>query len=293
MKHLFYLFVFLYSICSFAQGPSTISGTVTDKDMETVTLPFVNISLQGTNIATTSDENGHYSIEVKPGFYTVEFSYLGYLTSVENVTVNASEEKNLNKELLSDSEELTEVVIKARVNRQKESALLMEQKNLVEIKQHIGAEEFSKKGVGNAAAAVAKISGISKAEGSGTMYVRGLGDRYNSTSLNGLPIPSNDTEKKNIDLELFPTDIIQYIGIDKIYSAKMFGDFAGGNIDIVSKDFQERSLFEVEIGSNINSNAVNKSDFQLQDGPNYFGFSKYSLPQNGLSSFGFSNSLNP
>ena len=260
MKHLFFLFVILFSVCTFAQGPSTISGTVTDKDMETATLPFVNISLQGTNIATTSDENGHYSIDVKPGSYTIEFSYIGYLTSVENVLVNQSEEKSLNKSLLSDSEVLTEVVIKARVNRQKESALLMEQKNLVEIKQHIGAEEFSKKGVGNAAAAVAKVTGISKAEGSGTMYVRGLGDRYNSTSLNGLPIPSNDTEKKNIDLELFPTDIIQYIGIDKIYSAKMYGDFAGGNIDIVSKDFQGRSLFEVEIGSNGNSNAVNQSD---------------------------------
>ena len=293
MKHLFFLFVFFLSVCTFAQGPSSISGTVTDNDIETATLPFVNISLQGTNIATTSDENGHYSINVTPGFYTIEFSYMGYLTSVENVTVNAAEEKNLNKKLLSDSEVLTEVVIKARVNRQKESALLMEQKNLVEIKQHIGAEEFSKKGVGNAAAAVAKVTGISKAEGSGTMYVRGLGDRYNSTSLNGLPIPSNDTEKKNIDLELFPTDIIQYIGIDKIYSAKMYGDFAGGNIDIVSKDFQGRSLFEVEIGSNVNSNAVSQSEFQLQEGPNYFGFSKYTLPQNGLSSFGFSNSLKP
>ena len=227
MKHLFFLFVFFLSICTFAQGPSSISGTVTDNDLATETLPFVNISIKGTNVATTSDENGHYSINVTPGFYTIEFSYIGYLTSIEEVTVNPAEEKNVNKKLLSDSQILTEVVIKARVNRQKESALLMEQKNLVEIKQHIGAEEFSKKGVGNAAAAVAKVSGISKGEGSGTMYVRGLGDRYNSTSLNGLPIPSNDTEKKNIDLELFPTDIIQYIGIDKIYSAKMFGDFAG------------------------------------------------------------------
>ena len=75
-------------------------------------------------------------------------------------------------------------------------------KKAVEIKQSIGAEELSRKGVSNAASAVAKISGVSKQEGSSNVYVRGLGDRYLNTTMNGLSLPSNDVNKKNINLDL-------------------------------------------------------------------------------------------
>jgi hypothetical protein len=73
--------------------------------------------------------------------------------------------------------------------------------------------------------ATTKTTGITKQEGSGNI-VRGLGDRYNSTTMNGLP-PSNDPEKKNLNLEIFSTDIVEYISIDKVYGST-YGDFAGG-----------------------------------------------------------------
>jgi hypothetical protein len=78
----------------------------------------------------------------------------------------------------------------------------MDQKNAVEIKQSIGSQELARKGVSDVATAVTKTSGITKQEGSGNIFVRGLGDRYNSTTMNGLPI-SNDPEKKNLNLEIF------------------------------------------------------------------------------------------
>jgi hypothetical protein len=78
----------------------------------------------------------------------------------------------------------------------------MDQKNAVEIKQSIGSQELARKGVSDVATAVTKTSGITKQEGSGNIFVRGLGDRYNSTTMNGLPIPSNDPEKKNLNLEI-------------------------------------------------------------------------------------------
>src|SRR5690606_36049018 len=113
------------------------------------------------------------------------------------------------------------------------------------------------------------------------------------TTLNGLPIPSNDAEKKNIDLGIFSTDIVEYISIDKVYGAKMYGDFAGGNVDIISKDFKGNSMLEVEIGSSINSNAVGEENFVLQQGPNKSGFSNSALPNDPLNTFSFKNSLNP
>ena len=139
---------------------------------------------------------------------------------------------------------LDEVVITTTTKRESETALLLEQKKAVEMKQSIGAEELSRKGVGDAAGAVAKISGISKQEGSSNVYVRGLGDRYLNTTMNGLSLPSNDVNKKNIDLDLFSTDVIENVSVSKAYSSKFYGDFSAGNVDITSKDYTGNGFFD-------------------------------------------------
>ena len=280
---------------SMAQNKGTISGVLTDKEMNNEVLPFANILIKGTNISTNTDIDGKYSLSVNPGNYTVIFSFVGYESVETPVEVKANETTTVNQVLSSGGYTLQDVVVKSSaVNRQKETALLLEQKNAVDIKQTIGAQELSRKGVGDVAAAVAKTSGVSKQEGSNNVYVRGLGDRYNSTSMNGLPIPSNDPQRKNIALDLFSTDIVEYISIDKSYGAKMYGDFGGGNVDIVSKDYRGKGMFEISLGSKVNTNAVsNSSNFLLQQGPTKTGFVSYGVPNNPLTSYSFENSLNP
>src|SRR5690606_12079688 len=131
-------------------------------------------------------------------------------------------------------------------------------------------------------------------EGSTQVYIRGLGDRYNTTSFNGLPLPSNDPKLKNIALDLFSTDVIEFVAVDKLYNSKMFADFGGGNIDIYSKEYSGNGMLEVSVSSTLNTNALSHSDafMQLQNGDRW-GFSEYTLPQNPLSGFNFSNSANP
>src|SRR5690554_6826152 len=141
-----------------------------------------------------------------------------------------SDSQQLTINLTAEESDLDEVVIMVDNRRSSETALLSEQRKSLEIKQQIGAQELSRKGVGDVAAAVAKTSGISKQEGSNNVYVRGLGDRYNSTSLNGLPVPSNDPEKKNINLELFSTDIVEYISIDKTFSSRNTGEIGRAHV---------------------------------------------------------------
>ncbi|HEU0125278.1 MAG TPA: carboxypeptidase-like regulatory domain-containing protein, partial [Flavobacterium sp.] len=257
-----FLFIALF-ICtiSIAQNKGTISGVLTDKDMNNEVLPFANVLVKGTNISVNTDVDGKYSLSVNPGNYTLIFSFLGYESVEAPVAVKANETVVMNQALSSGSYTLKDVVVQAAaVSKQKETALLLEQKNAVDIKQSIGAQELSRKGVGDVAAAVVKTSGVSKQEGSNNIYVRGLGDRYNSTSMNGLPIPSNDPKMKNIALDLFSTDIVEYISIDKSYGARMYGDFAGGNVDIVSKDYRGKGMFEISLGSKINTNAIQNSD---------------------------------
>lgn len=159
--------------------------------------------------------------------------------------------------------------------------------------ENIGQVEMDRKGVSDAAGAVAKISGVTKHEGSGNIFVRGLGDRYNSTSLNGLPIPSENPGNKNIMLDLFSTDIIEYILMSKTYNSRLNADFGGANIDISSKRYTGKSFVQVGLGTLINSNAINNKDFRLQEGPNYLGFNVAKIPSNAIQGYHFKNSLNP
>jgi len=285
--------LFIFTL-GFAQDKGTVTGTVTDKDMNNEPLPFASIVVKGSPLSTTTDENGTYTLSVPQGAQTLVFSFLGYESKEIAVTVKANETITVNEILASTSVQLTDVVIEKQVSREKETALLLQQKNAIEMKQNIGSQELSRKGIGDVGTAVAKTSGISKQEGSNNVYVRGLGDRYNSTSMNGLPVPSNDPEKKNIFLDIFTTDIVDYISIDKVYNTRLFGDFAGGNVDIISKEYRGNGMFEVSVGSKINTNAIDKAgEFYLQDGPNKSGFYSNDYPANALTGYNFTNSYNP
>ncbi|MCL9768809.1 TonB-dependent receptor [Flavobacterium sp. HXWNR69] len=284
---------FFFTAFLFAQK-GTVTGVILDKEFNNEPLPFANILVKGTKQGTATDENGKYSISLDPGSYTLIIGYLGYETKEIPFTLKANETIKINHTLAASRVELGDIEIIKIASKEKESALLQEQQKAVEIKQSIGAEEIAKKGISDVASAVAKTTGVSKQEGSGNVYVRGLGDRYNSTSINGLPVPSNDPEKKNIDLGLFSTDIVEYISIDKVYSSRISGDFAGGNVNITSKNYTGKGLLEFSVGSGINTNAVEKnSEFMLQDGPKFLGFTNTNIPSNPLGSYGYQNSLNP
>ncbi|WP_445725514.1 carboxypeptidase-like regulatory domain-containing protein [Flavobacterium sp.] len=289
MKLRFLLLSLFFATTLFAQN-GTVTGTILDKEFDNEPLPFANIVIKGTKQGTSTDENGKYSISLKPGNYTIVIGYLGYETKEIPFTIKANEKKVINYTLEASGVQLQDIEIVHIVSKEKESALLQEQQKAVEIKQSIGAEEISKKGISDVAAAVAKTSGISKQEGSSDIYVRGLGDRYNSTTLNGLPLPSNNPSTKNISLDIFSTDIVEFIGIDKTYNYKNYGDFAGANVDIVSKTYRGSGMVEVGTGTGFNSNAISQNKFYLQDGPNFHGFSNEPMPNNPLAGYNFTTS---
>lgn len=289
MIRIFNPLVFLFTWLSTAQN-GIVSGVVSDKDFNGSPLPYANVIVKGTSNGTTTDESGKYELQIAPGNYTLVYSFVGYEPREESVALVPNAQITLNIGLGSGGVALQDVVVTAVVNREKETALLLEQKNAIEIKTAIGAQELNRKGVGDVATAVTKTSGVTKQEGSGGIFVRGLGDRYNSTSMNGLPIASNDPEKKNIDLEIFPTGIVEYVSIDKVYNGRMYGDFSGGNIDIASKDYSGKGFVEFEIGSSINTNAV-AEPFYLSERRDSFGFETANKPST-LVQYNFAGGFN-
>lgn len=286
-----FLLGFLFFITLSIAQTGTVSGTILDKEFDNEPLPFANITIKGTTQGSSTDDQGKFSISLKPGSYTLVIAYLGYETAEIPFTLKAGERKIINHTLAASGVQLADIVLTHTVSKESEQALLQEQQKAVEIKQAIGAEEISKKGISDVAAAVAKTTGISKQEGgNGGVFVRGLGDRYNMTTMNGLPLPSNNPSTKNISLDIFSTDIVEYIGIDKTYNYKNYGDFAGANIDIVSKNNITKGFFEVGTGFSGNANALQQDKFYLQDGPNFHGFSNEPIPNNALNGYNFTTS---
>lgn len=278
-----------------AQDFGAVQGVVKDAVTDEV-IAGATVTLIDASRGSTSDGTGGFRIAVVPtGQYKVKVSYMGYAEAVvEDVIVQQGSETTLDIKLTKTGETIDEVVVSASRNRGAVLDLLAERQHAAMTVQKIGAQELSRQGVSDAASAVTKISGISKAEGNNQVYVRGLGDRYNTTSLNGLPLPSNDPEKKNILLEIFNTEIVEYISVDKVYNSRMSGDFAGGNIDIYSKDYTGKGLLEVSVSGSAHSNAVsNAGRFALHPGPGRWGYSKYEIPHDPLGGFNFQHSLNP
>jgi len=274
MKLKFLFFTLLICTISFSQNKGTIQGTLLDKDSNNQSLPFANVQIKGTKIGANTDIDGKYTITIAPGNYTVQFSFVGYETVEAPVTVVANETITLNNSIGSGSYKLKDVVVKSSGGREKETALLLEQKSATVIKQSIGAQEMSRKGVSDVEQGLTKITGITKVESRG-LFVRGLEDRYNSLLINGLAVPSNNPFKKIIALDIFPTDIVSVLETYKTFNTNLYGDFAGATFNIVTAN-SGKSQTKVNFGAGYTINNNLKKFLISEDATStadFFGFS--------------------
>ena len=258
-KFLFIALIALSQVLT-AQDKGTLKGLLTDKETNNDPLPFANVFIKGTSIGATTDFDGNYSIKVPAGTHVVSFSFLGYKTVEKTFTIKSGETVVLNQVMSAEEGVgLDEVVIKTSTSKESANALLLEQKKATVIKESIGAQTLAKVGVSNAANATTKISGVTKSEGTGSIYIRGLGDRYLSTTMNGLPIPSDDVSNKNINLNLFSTSVIKNVGISKTYTTFSYADQGSGNVDIGSKEYTKKG-FSITVSGGTNTNVAGLSE---------------------------------
>lgn len=270
MKLKFLFITLLICTLGFSQNKGTITGVLLDKDSNNQSLPFANVLIKGTKIGTNTDVEGKYTITIAPGNYTVQFSFVGYETTEVPVTVAANETVTVNSSLGSGSYKLKDVVVKSSGGREKETALLLEQKNAVVIKQSIGAQEMSRKGVSDVEEGLTKITGITKV-GSRGLFVRGLEDRYNNLLINDLAAPTNNPFLKIIPLDLFSTDIVGVIEVYKTFSPNIYGDFAGGTFNIQTSK-GSKSVTKINIGTSYTVNSNLKSFSLSKDADSAEGF---------------------
>jgi outer membrane receptor protein involved in Fe transport len=257
----------------FAQSKGTITGTITDKELNNEPLPYANVLIKGTNIGVTTDEVGKYSLTIEPGDYVIQFSFIGYEPAEENVTVKAGETIVVDKALGSGGYTLEDVVIQSVQNREREAALLVEQKNAIEIKQSIGTQEMSRKGVSTVEQGVAKISGVSKVADRG-IFIRGLDDRYNYLQINGLNFIPSDPNLKTIPLSYIPTDVVRNLDIYKTFNTSLYQDFAGASLNVLTKDISSKPFTRISISTGYNTlTSLKKFKTSDEGGGDFFGYS--------------------
>ena len=283
-------------LCIFTASAANIiiKGAVKDKTSKEP-LIGATIRLLGTPAGAITDVDGNFELTgsgISSGIYDLEIKYVGYKTHIQHqLNVAASKSLLLELELEADAVQLSDVIVVAKKNRGSENMGLLEQKKSVMAVQSVSVAELSRKGVSDAETALTKVSGISKQEGVKNVFVRGLGDRYNATTFNGFAISSEDPEYKNISLDIFGTDIIQSIGVNKVFNAQGRSDVGGAAIDIVSKELIDDRLLNFSVSGGVNTQTVGKNFYQA-DGVNLFGIAEGAEPNND-NKWGFKNSLDP
>ncbi|WP_440874488.1 TonB-dependent receptor domain-containing protein [Thalassotalea sp. PLHSN55] len=164
---------------------------------------------------------------------------------------------------VAEQNAMEEVVVKASRLKGTASAVIEERKNQAFVADILGAEQISRTGDSDAAAALRRVTGLTLVDGK-FIYVRGLGERYSSTLLNGAAVPSPDPTRSVIPLDLFPASIIESLSVQKSYSPSMPAHFGGGVVDIRLKTIPSDFIFS--LAGNLGSNSNN-----LDDGYTYNG----------------------
>lgn len=144
-------------------------------------------------------------------------------------------------------------------------ALLQERASSAASIESFGAEQISKSGVSDAGAIVNKVSGATLVEGKFAV-IRGLSDRYVTTSFNGAEIPSADPYRRSASLDLFPAQVIDRVVVSKTFTPDQQGSYTGGGVDIVSKSFPARGFFSLSLGGAYNTQATGNADYLAYEG---------------------------
>ena len=231
-------FAAAWMLCAAGAGTAIagdVVGKVADKEMREP-LAGASIRVLGTSMGTTADMDGNFRLRgLKRGNYTLEVSYVSFFSQKVQVSVPTRGEVGVSVELASDNKQLGEVTVVARKNLALEKVLLMERKNAVLSIENLGAKEMAVKGISNVQEGVTKLTGISVAD-AGQLIVRGLGDRYSTTTLNGLPIASPNPDNKLIPLDIFPSSAVQHVTVSKVYEAGAYADYSGAHVDIGTRE---------------------------------------------------------
>lgn len=208
-----------------------------------------------------SDIDGNFHIELDPGIYTVEIHYLMYAkVIIPDVAIKAKEVNNLEIALESETVSLSEIVVKAEAVRSTEAALVALQMKSSSIQDGVSSRQISRTGSSNAADAIRQLPAAVIQDGR-YIVVRGLGDRYSISQLNGVTLPGTDPYRNSSSLDLIPSQIIENIISVKSFTPDLPGNFSGGLVNINTKSIPDKFNMSLGLSTSYNSQSTMINQF--------------------------------
>ena len=244
-------------------------------------LPFSTVTVKGTTIGTTTNLDGSFFLELPSQNVIVIFSFYGY----ESKEVLVDKETYI-IQLFPSTFVLDDIIVKSTKDLRSETISVLDKKELIGIETSISSNTLSKKGISNVEDGLKKIVGVTF--NNSKLNIRGLDDRYNQVTLNSIPLPSNNTDQKNINLNILPSSLVDNIKVKKSYSSNQWSNIAGAQINISSTNIRE--TFNISYRPSINSQTnIPNHSFSLQYGKEgklgiYYGlnFIYRNLNQSGI-----------
>src|SRR5215208_3602067 len=199
------------------------------------------VQVVGTTMGTSSGVDGRYTIaNVPAGTITIQVRRIGYQPkTVTGLLLDAGQTLEQSVSLSSAALRLTATLVTASAERGTVAEALDQQRNAAGIVTAITSEQIARSPDADAAQAVQRVSGVT-VQGGRYVFVRGLGERYTTASLNGARLPSPEPERKVVPLDLFPSGLIQSVTTAKTFTPDLPGDFGGASVDIKLREFPAR-----------------------------------------------------
>lgn len=281
-----FLFVLLITFLSIlpAQEPSvlekmraqqnapsgTLQGKITD-ERSGDDIIGANIAVVNTKLGASTDIEGKFQIKRIPeGTYDVRVTFLGYETKmISGVVITAGNTVPLNIALKEDQGLVQqEVVINAMLVRSSEGAILAERKKASSIGDGISAEQMKKAPDATSGDALKRVTGVTLVDNK-FVFVRGVTDRYNQTTLNGASVTSTSVDKKSFSFDMLPSNLIENMNVAKTATPDLPGDFTGGLVQLNTLDIPDTRSIKLVMSGGVNSittfEAFNRSQGGGQD----------------------------
>lgn len=254
------------SLNVFAQQ-GKIEGKVVESKSNTP-IPGATITANGSTNGTITDLEGRYTISIKANEETVlTISSMGYSTKeISGISAAPAEIISMNVLLEPISKVEDEIVIMRTTRRQETTAALIAfQKNTNTVSQVISAESIKRSPDKNTGEILKRVPGISIQEGK-YIIVRGLNDRYNQTMLNGILMGTTEPDRKTFSFDIFPAGMIDNIIINKAFVPEFSGEWAGGMVQINTRDVPAKDYLNISAGTGFNTRTIGQDFYTYKGG---------------------------
>jgi len=237
-------------------GKGNVVGRVLDAETGE-SLSGAQVVVLGTNLGSLSGVDGRYTIlGVPAGTISLKVLYLGHgEKTIEGISVPAGGGVIQDVTLESTAIALEGITVSAAVERGTVTAALNEQRTSVGVVSATTSDQIARSPDSDAAQAVKRVSGVTVQDGK-YVFVRGLGERYTTTSLNGARVPSPEPEKKVVPLDLFPSNLLEAITTSKTFTPDQPGDFSGAQVNLRTRSFPARRVVQFSMTGGYNSAAT-------------------------------------